>query len=155
MALILCLTCFIGCRSAVSTSHWVFEPEARPIIKPPSLAPQFLVLTSGDIFATLVETKSERDHDLGFYSSTTDGDVFTRILQLNATDSDVHPHLEGTPLLRVGRPGAYYTFWTGTNNDQLPMELMYSRSLDFGHSFSRPVALDARSGGSHPYFKPL
>jgi len=151
-ALVICLVSAAGCRSATTTSPWIFEPQARPITDVPSLAPQLIVLTSGDIFATLVETKAPAAHDLDFYGSTTDGDVFARILQLNAANSNVHPHLEGTPLLRAGRPGAYYAFWTGSGNDQLPMELMYSRSVNFGHSFSSPIPLDAQSGGSHPYF---
>lgn len=152
LVLVLCLVGLVGCRSAVTGSRWVFEPEARPISNRSGLAPQLLVLTSGDIFAIQVETKSEQDHDLGFYSSSTDGDIFTRTLQLNGAGNNVHPHLEGTPLLRVGRPGAYYAFWTGSGEGPLAMELMYSRSMNFGHSFSHPVALDAQNGGNHPYF---
>ncbi len=150
--LIVFLACTAGCRSASPiSSHFVFESVARPIANSPTVAPQLLVLTSGGILATLVEEKSE-ENELGFYGSSTDGDVFTRTLQLNAPNSDVHPHLEGTPLLRVGGPGAYYAFWTGNGDDHLPMELTYSRSTNFGHSFSTPCPLDAQSGGSHPYF---
>jgi hypothetical protein len=147
-----CVALMAGCRSPVPSSHWVFEPAPRPITNAMTSAPQLLVLTSGTILATLVEENAEHENELGFYSSSTDGDVFTRTLQLNAPNTDVHPHLEGTPLLRVGRPGAYFAFWTGNGDDHLPMELNYSRSNDFGHSFSAPSPLDAQSGGSHPYF---
>jgi hypothetical protein len=151
-ALILGLAFLAGCRSAPLSSHWVFEPTARPIANTEAVAPQLLVLTSGTILATLVEEKAEHENELGFYSSSTDGDVFARTLQLNGENTDVHPHWEGTPRLLVGLPGAYSAFWIGSGDDHLPMELTYSRSNDFGHSFSTPSPLDAQSGGSHPYF---
>ena len=140
-----------GCEGR-PPARWVFEPQARPMSAQAALAPQFLVLASGDIFATMVSPQAAGGDELFLYSSSTDGDSFARVLQLNRPGAEVHPHLEGTPLLLVGRPGAYYALWTGSAPDKQSMQLTMSRSRDFGHSFSAPVALDAESGGNHPYF---
>ncbi len=148
---LVCAACIAGCRPRASPL--VFEPQARPILAVASSAPDLKLLPSGVVLASLVEPNAGGGDDLFFCTSTTGGaDVFTQSLQLNAGIGSVHSHREGTPRLLTGKPGNYYALWTGSAPNGQGMALFLARSDNFGHSFSKPVALDAPSGGAHPYF---
>lgn len=114
--------------------------------------PELEVLPSGVVIASIVEPDASGGDNLFFCNSTTGADLFTESLELNAGAGGVHPHREGTPRLLIGKAGNYFALWTGSAPGGQGMTLFFARSDNFGHSFSRPVALDAQSGGSHPYF---
>ncbi len=130
----------------------MFEPQARPILTVASSNPELEVLPSGVVLASIVEPDAGGGDNLFFCNSTTGADLFTQSLELNAGMGSVHPHREGTPRLLIGRAGNYYALWTGSAPGGEGMALFFARSDNFGHSFSKPVQLDAQSGGSHPYF---
>jgi hypothetical protein len=152
LAVVACATFLVMACNPKRSSEWVFESDARPLVVSPSQAPQLETLPSGVVLATLVEPAATGGQDLFFCTSATGGDIFAQSQKLNSDAGSVHPHREGTPRLLIGGPGNYYALWTGAGTEADRMELYFSRSHDYGHSFSPPSPLGGHEGGSHPYF---
>jgi hypothetical protein len=135
-----------------SAPELAFEAIPRPIIASFARDPELAVLPSGVILALLATPGAEAGHDLYLYRSVTGADSFGEPVRVNRVAGAARPHREGAARLLVGKRGDYYVVWTSAEPDGGRTGIKLSRSLDFGHSFEPPVAVDGNGLESHPFF---
>lgn len=120
----------------------LFEPAPRQVLK--GKDPQIAVRASGQLF--LIETKAG---DVWLHSSIDGGDTFDEGVRINAAPGEVRSHPEAQPQLRVRSMREFYVLWQ-TEADGMN-QLRFARSMDWGHTFSRPIAVDPAGPASRSF----
>jgi len=120
----------------------LFEPAPRRIMQ--GKDPQIAVRASGQSF--LIGTKAG---DVWLHSSVDGGDTFDEGVRVNATPGEVRSHPEAQPQLRVRGMREFYVLWQ-TEADRMS-QLRFARSIDWGHTFSKPIAVDPAGPASRSF----
>ena len=117
--------------------RYTFEPQPGRVIErlgiPSSTSPRVAMSTSGAIYLPAVFGK---EHQFGFFMSHNEGDNFIGPIRISAPNARVTAHGEASPNLVLG-PTQIYVVWEQQNSSGT--ELLFTRSLSWGHSFEKPV----------------
>jgi hypothetical protein len=121
----------------------VFEPEPRRVVS--GRDPQIAVRASGELFLLKVE-----DGNLWLHASFDGGDSFEAPIRVNGDETPVSSHAESQPQLRVRGMREFYVVWQSEADGA--SKLLLASSVDWGQSFSKPVAVDSASSASQSFF---
>jgi hypothetical protein len=118
----------------VSAETFNFEPQPTVIGK--GRDPQLAVRASGELFLLRVEGQ-----DLWLETSNDGGDSFGEKVRVNDA-GEVSSHAESTPQMIVRSMHEFYCLWE-LKDAQGRTSLHLSRSMDWGRTFGKSVAVDA------------
>jgi hypothetical protein len=134
-------------------SDYVLEPHPRAVLKglgiTPSASPRLGLSTSGEIYLLAAYGKGGR---LGFFMSHNGGDTFMGPIPISESGVPVAAYGEASPSLAFSRT-EIYALWQQTNARST--QLMCARSVDWGHSFERPVSIIDKSKPSFNGFSSI
>jgi len=128
--------------SGTGTQQFNFEPNPRVVAKGGD--PQLAVRASGEVFLLRI-----RDKDLWLQTSADGGDSFDAGVRVN--DAPAMSHSENTPQMVVRSMHEFYVVWAGSDGGD-HMSLHLSRSMDWGRSFGKSIAVDSSSTASQGFF---
>jgi hypothetical protein len=126
--------------SRMHPSNYRFETQPRNVLAEagiPSAKDPKLALSSSGAVHLLAVYGEEGQSQLGMAISHDGGDTIAPPVPISEKAAQVSSHGENSPSLIV-RPTEYYALWEqladhgGTN-------LMFARSMTFGHSFEKPI----------------
>jgi hypothetical protein len=115
-----------------------WEPSPRNLGK--GRDPQVLVRASEAVLFAHAAPSPEGGYDLLFATSHDQGDTFSRPVRVNPTPGEASAHGENGPQLRLGRSQEILLAWEGRG------DILLSRSVDFGRSFSAPLRVNDDAG---------
>jgi hypothetical protein len=114
--------------------------ESKPRAVATGTFPQIGVRVTGDLSLLAVEAG-----DLWYLSSADGGDSFPSRVRVNDTPHEVAAHGENIPLLVLRSMRELYVLWQGRSSDHKGPVLRLARSIDWGGTFSKPIAVDPGS----------
>jgi hypothetical protein len=114
--------------------------ESKPRAVGTGTFPQIGVRVTGDLSLLAVE-----GGDLWYLSSPDGGDSFPSRVRVNDAPHEVAAHGENIPLLFLRSMRELYVLWQGRSSDQEGSVLRLARSIDWGGTFSKPIAVDPGS----------
>jgi hypothetical protein len=114
--------------------------------------PKLVVTPAGTLYLLAVGgNRGESRLRLGV--SHDGGDTFMAPVAVSEADARVSSHGQNSPSLAV-RPTEIYALWEQHEKDG-PDQLMFARSLSFGHSFERPIRVTSKSAPSFNGFSTM
>lgn len=114
--------------------------EAAPRAVAAGTFPQLAVRVTGDLSLLMVE-----GGDLWYLSSPDGGDSFPARVRVNETPHEVMAHGENIPMLALRSMRELYAVWQGRSGEHGGSVLRLARSVDWGLTFSKPIAVDTGS----------
>ncbi|MCI0717418.1 MAG: glycoside hydrolase [Acidobacteria bacterium] len=143
----------VACR-ARSSADFLFDPApVEPF--PTGVAarhPKLLLTASGTLYLLAV-TGPHENSQLSLSMSHNGGDSFMRPVKINEDGAIVRSHGENSPSLAFSG-ATLYALWE-QNSPPGGVDLMVARSLDFGHSFHKPVRAIDKTKSSFNSFSTL
>ncbi|MCI0739828.1 MAG: glycoside hydrolase [Gemmataceae bacterium] len=138
-----CALALAGCTrqsaDAGAAAPYRFEGQPRAILEPVAIKvsrdPKLFVGPSGTIYLLAVHGQ-HGESQLGLSISHDGGDTFGLPVPVSARGASINSHGENSPVL-AATPTEIYAVWEQTG--QQGNELMFARSLSFGHHFEPPV----------------
>ncbi len=141
-------------RPTTSHPNYAFEQHPRSVLAQigitPSTSPRLAVRVSGEIYLLGVFGKDGR---LGFFMSHNGGDTFMGPIAISEPGARVTAHGEASPSLAVG-PTQIYALWE-QSRPHASADLMFARSLTWGHSFEKAVRVTDKTKPSFNGFASL
>jgi len=143
---------------AQSQSHkpaYRFESEPRAVLSevaPVARDPKIAIRPNGAIYMLAV-CGGHNDSQLGFFVSNDGGDSFGPPVMISEKGATVNSHGENSPNFAFGSI-EIYALW----EQKLPeggSDLMFARSLRFGHSFEKPIRVTDKTSPSTNAFSHL
>ena len=146
-----------GCKqTARSTANYQLESEPRAVLAQAGITPSNdpkLALSHSGALHMLAVYGQHGQSQLGLAISYDGGDTFQPPVPVSEQGTEVSSHGENSPSLAL-TPTEIYALWEQTN-EQHPPELMFARSVDFGHSFEKPVRVTDKTESSFDGFSSL
>jgi hypothetical protein len=128
-----------GCRTADPVSYRL-ETQPRAVLAEAGLTPSNdprLALSHSGALHMLAVYGEHGQAQLGLAISHDGGDTFQPPVPVSEQGALVSSHGENSPSLAL-TPTEIYALWEQANEQGRP-DLMFARSLTFGHSFEKPV----------------
>jgi hypothetical protein len=132
-----------GCSSRqpqLIASAYQFEPEARKVVAQAGIKssrdPKLALDASGTLYLLSVAGEDGDRPQLNLLMSHDGGDTFMGPVPVSERGVEINSHGENSPSLVV-RPTEIYVLFEQTTEGRT--ELMFARSITFGHSFEKPV----------------
>jgi hypothetical protein len=120
--------------------------ESQPRVVGQGNGLQLMLKTSEGMNFVYAGHKENGGQDLFYLSSHNVGDTFSKPYSINKVPGEVSAHGENGPLLRKGPGIEMYAFWQGGK------DLKFSRSMNFGRSFTSAVVVnDENAKGYHSF----
>jgi hypothetical protein len=144
-----------GCSHSRSTKL-SFESAPRPVLSKLGLANSrdaSLALSSSGTLSMLVAYSDEGGNHVGFAMSHNGGDTFMPIVTVSGATAKVSSHGENAPRL-ISTPTVTYALWE-QRSDKGNSEIVMGRSLDYGHSFLKPVVVTGDESSAFHGFSSL
>jgi hypothetical protein len=142
-----------ACRKA-ETNAVQFESSPRNVLATAGIAssndPKLAISSSGTV--ALLSVYGEEHPQLGLFLSHNGGDSFAPPVAVSTMGAHVHSHGENSPTL-IYRPTEVYALW-----EQMGVtgpDLVFARSIDFGHSFQKPVKITDKTTPSFNGFSSM
>ena len=129
--------------SAAAKQEFAFEPQGRVLEKGSDA--QLAVRASGELFLMRL-----RDGDIWVQTSPDGGDSFEGGVRVNDSGS-VASHSENTPLMIVRSMHEFYVLWSAEDGSERT-SLRMARSMDWGRSFGKSIAVDPTGGASQSFY---
>jgi hypothetical protein len=139
-----CALALVGCArpladAGAASAPYRFEGQPRAVLEGVAIKtsrdPKLFVSPSGDIYLLAV-FGLHGESQLGLSTSHDGGDTFGPPVPVSAIGAQVNSHGENSPVL-VATPTEIYALWE--QSGQQGNQLMFARSLSFGHHFDPPV----------------
>ena len=140
---LLALAPLVAVSLMAADASLVFEPAPRRVAS--GRDPQIAVRASGELFLLKVE-----GDDLLMQASFDGSDSFEEPVRVNDPSTPVSSHGESQPQLRVRSMREFYVLWQSEAGGS--GKLLLARSVDWGKTFSKPVAVDRASSASQSFF---
>jgi hypothetical protein len=138
-----------------SAANYQFEPEPRAVLNLAGIRssrdPKLAVDASGTLFVLAV--CGDEHPQLQLLMSHDGGDTFMQPVPISEKDKEVSSHGENSPSLVI-RPTEMYAMWEQPTMDG-HTDLMFARSLTFGHSFDKPVPVTDKATPSFSGFSAM
>ena len=146
----------IGCE-ATRRATYQLESEPRAVLAQagitPSNDPKLALAASGALHMLAVYGAHGSTAQLGLAISHDGGDTFSPPVPVSAQGAEVNSHGENSPSLAL-TPTEIYALWE-QSNEQGRTELMFARSVSFGHSFEQPVSVTDKTEASFNGFSSM
>jgi len=149
LALITVLIIAAGCRDQSSTKP-TFESAPRAVLNKLGLSNSrdaSLALSSSGTLGMLSVYSDEYGSHVGYAMSHNGGDTFMPVVPVSEPNAKVNSHGENAPRL-ISVPTMTYALWE-QRSEKGKSQVVVGRSLDYGHSFQKPVVV---TGDDSPAF---
>ncbi|HYO62058.1 MAG TPA: sialidase family protein [Pyrinomonadaceae bacterium] len=149
--------------NATAAPSFRFESEPRAVFKTDEAAtsrdPKLQLSASGALHVLAVHGRGGGGHDghgarLGLSISHNGGDTFSPPVPVSPEGARVNSHGENSPVLAL-TPTEIYALWEQAAGAGKTSELVLARSVNFGHSFERPVRVADKRAPSFNGFPAL
>ena len=145
-----------GCEATRGTAYQL-ESEPRAVLAQagitPSNDPRLALAASGALHMLAVYGAHGSTPQLGLAISHDGGDTFSPPVPVSAQGAEVNSHGENSPSLAL-TPTEIYALWEQLN-EQGRTELMFARSVSFGHSFEQPFSVTDKTEDSFNGFSSM
>ena len=121
-----------------------WEPKPRAIAEGSSA--QLVLRASEGINMLYAMHTVTGNQDLFFANSHDMGDSFSKPIRVNTEDGELGAHGENDPQLLTGNGSQIYALWEGNQ------DIKFSRSVNFGKSFSSPLRVNDNEQKSYRSF---
>jgi hypothetical protein len=123
------------------------------VLAAPSWDPKLGLWASGTLYLLAVYGSSEHTR-FGLAISNDEGDSFAPPVPITGEGVQIRSDGEDNPSLAVGRHGGIYVLWEQECSDT-GTDLMFARSIDAGHHFSKPIRVTDKAKPSANNFSAL
>jgi len=120
--------------------------EAKPRVVAEGRDPVVAVRASGALSLMKVDKGN-----LWLQTSFDGGDSFEDPVRINDAEGEVSSHGESSPQMQVRTRSEFYCLWQ-TRRGEDGSALRFSRSLNWGESFSKAIDVDTPAGASQSFF---
>lgn len=145
----------VACRRESST-HYQFEAEPRAVLAQTGIAlsndPKLALSPSGALYMLAVHGDDE-GAQLGLMMSHDGGDTFMPLVPVSEKGAEVSSHGENSPNIAL-TPTEIYALWEQRGAEG-GTDLMFARSLSYGHSFEKPTRVTDKTAPSFNGFSSL
>lgn len=139
-----------------NNAHYQFETEPRAVLTQVGIAssddPKLHISSSGTLYMLAVHRKRE-GAQLGLSTSHDGGDSFMPFVPISAPDAEVSSHGENSPTLAV--TGTEICVLWEQRSATGSMDLMFARSLSYGHNFEKSIRVTDKTDDSFNGFSSL
>jgi len=118
-----------------------FEPQpSTPLAMygAPTRDPKLALRASGAVYMLAIQGGHGHSR-LGLAISHDGGDSFAPPVPISAKEARVSSHGENSPSFAFGRSTEMYALWEQSTGEGMGTNLMFARSLRFGHSWDEPL----------------
>lgn len=152
-----CALALVGCSrpsadAAATAPPYRFEVQPRAVLEPVAIPvsrdPKLVVSPSGAIYLLAVHGQ-HGESQLSLFISDDGGDTFGPPVPVSGKSARINSHGENSPVL-AATPTEIYAVWEQAG--QQGNELMFARSLSFGHHFDPPVRVTDKARPSFNAF---
>ena len=127
--------------TAGGSGGYRFEPQpSTPLAMygAPTRDPKLALRASGAVYMLAVQGGHGHSR-LGLAISNDGGDSFAPPVPISAKEARVSSHGENSPSFAFGRSTEMYALWEESTGEGMGTNLMFARSLRFGHSWDDPL----------------
>jgi hypothetical protein len=145
----------VGCVET-RTATYQLESQPRAVLAQAGIAPSNdpkLALAASGALHMLAVYGAHGSTQLGLAISHNGGDTFSTPVPVSAVGAEVSSHGENSPSLAL-TPTEIYALWEQVN-ERGRTELMFARSVSFGHSFEQPISVTDKAEDSFNGFSSM